>query len=278
MELGVSSFLWLQEDLISQIPLIKESGIKFVEISGLWVPWLTLPTKHFDYQNIQSWLKLGKTMNEYELKAHSLHVPTGGKFDISALNEDARKFTVTEIIKSINMFSELNGAEVVIVHPSIEIENIEAKRLRLEKSKESLKEIVVYCESRGMKVAVENLPPGTIGDRVEKLLELVNSFRSYDVGICLDTGHAHINGIDSAQALKEIGNKLFALHVADNFGKEDEHLLPFEGSIDWASFMSELRKLDSCPIFMFEIAERNESLLHTLRKMKESFAKLQSFL
>ena len=232
MELGVSSFLWLQKELISQLPIVKESGIKYIEISGLWAPWLNPPTNHFDYQNIQSWEKIAKAMNEYELKAYSLHVPIGQKFDISALNEDARKFAVTEIIKSINMFSELNGAEVVIVHPSIEIENVEAERLRLEKSKESLKEIVVYCESRGMKLAIENLLPGTVGDRVEKLLELVNSLHSNNAGVCLDTGHAYISGTEPVQALKEINNKLFALHIADNFGEKDEHLLPLEGNIN----------------------------------------------
>ena len=32
------------------------------------------------------------------------------------------------------------------------------------------------------------------------------------------------------------------MHIHDNFGARDEHLLPFDGSIDWKWAMSNLKK------------------------------------
>ena len=59
----------------------------------------------------------------------------------------------------------------------------------------------------------------------EQLMKYVEYFDSDYVGICLDTGHANIFGIDSVAAVKTFGKKLFALHLNANAG-EDQHAIP----------------------------------------------------
>ena len=54
-----------------------------------------------------------------------------------------------------------------------------------------------------------------------------------DVGICLDFGHAHLDG-DLVDAIETVSEHLIAVDVHDNHGRTDDHLVPFEGTIDWA--------------------------------------------
>ena len=72
------------------------------------------------------------------------------------------------------------------------------------------------------------------------------------IGICWDTGHAHINGIKQSEALKYIGSRLKTLHLNDNFGEDDIHLAPFMGTIDWADVMQGLGAIGYDGLLNFE--------------------------
>ena len=75
------------------------------------------------------------------------------------------------------------------------------------------------------------------------LCELVDSFDMPNVGICWDFGHAQLMGIDQREALRYMGKRLKATHVADNSGKKDDHILPFQGSLDWRSVLPVLSEI-----------------------------------
>ena len=60
-------------------------------------------------------------------------------------------------------------------------------------------------------------------------------------GICLDTGHAHIAGEDIPAFIAKAGSLLIGTHIADNNGKEDQHLLPGFGTIRWEDVMKAFR-------------------------------------
>ena len=50
-------------------------------------------------------------------------------------------------------------------------------------------------------------------------------------GACWDTGHANVEGHQFDDILA-MGNCLRAIHFNDNRGKQDEHLLPFMGTMN----------------------------------------------
>ena len=52
---------------------------------------------------------------------------------------------------------------------------------------------------------------------------------------CLDVGHAHLTG-DVAEAAETVAGYVTTTHIHDNRGT-DEHLVPFDGTIDWAAAM-----------------------------------------
>jgi sugar phosphate isomerase/epimerase len=72
------------------------------------------------------------------------------------------------------------------------------------------------------------------------------------VGICLDTGHAYLMG-DLPDAIETVGGALVTTHVHDNRGKGDDHLVPFDGTIDWPTALMSFQKVGYDGVIMFEL-------------------------
>src|SRR6185503_7880697 len=62
------------------------------------------------------------------------------------------------------------------------------------------------------------------------------------VGVCLDFGHAHMDG-DLLDAIETVSGHVIATHVHDNRGRTDDHLVPFAGTIDWPAAMTAVQKI-----------------------------------
>ena len=66
------------------------------------------------------------------------------------------------------------------------------------------------------------------------MLWLVEETDPEIVGICWDMNHAQVQKLDQYQAIKELGEHLFHTHINDTMkDSEEQHLLPFEGKVDW---------------------------------------------
>jgi len=117
------------------------------------------------------------------------------------------------------------------------------------------------AETLGTGLALENVSdvfaPGRGARRMYcstacELIDLVDSLGRANVGICWDTGHAHMQMLDQPQALRAVGSRLKALHIQDNNAQTDQHLLPFYGSIKWKQIMNTLREIEYAGDFTFE--------------------------
>ena len=108
----------------------------------------------------------------------------------------------------------------------------------------------------GCGIAIENMaddygsgrsahrrPLGTYCSTHVDLCELVDSLNVPNVGICWDFGHAQLMGIDQREALRYMGKRLKATHVADNNGAKDDHILPFQGTVDWRKVLPVLTEI-----------------------------------
>jgi sugar phosphate isomerase/epimerase len=259
MRLGVATFLWEKEGLLPQIPLLGEEGIELIEVWG--------SLSHFNYNNEEYVELVRSQLSKYKIKASSLHAPIGQELDLSSLNEGRRKRTILEIKKAVSAFAYLEGSRIVVLHPGGRIENHREREERLEKSRESIGEILRFSEEKGLKVALENMLPGIIGDNIVELLDLVRGFNSENLGICLDTSHARLteNPVRMARAYNK---NLLATHISDNLGEMDDHFLPFEGSIDWGKFLEVLKEIEYKGIFMMEARQTREPR-EILRDIKE---------
>ena len=85
-------------------------------------------------------------------------------------------------------------------------------------------------------------------DRIKAIAEQT---RLTNVKLCFDTGHAHLEG-GVVAGLKAIHDLVVTTHVHDNRGERDDHLLPYEGTIDWNAALTALP--NDVP-FVFELKE-----------------------
>lgn len=121
--------------------------------------------------------------------------------------------------------------------------------------------LIEACEKYNTGIAFENMAQSfgrgenakdCYCSKTDDLIELADSFKSDRVGICWDTGHAHVNESNQPYDLKKIGSRLKALHIQDNNGIDDQHLPPYLGSINWDELMHALHEIAYQGPFTFE--------------------------
>ena len=70
---------------------------------------------------------------------------------------------------------------------------------------------------------------------------------------------------------------LFAVDLHDNRGRSDDHLVPFEGVIDWASTLTTLQKVGYDGALTFEPALRGTTK-DVLARVRESRRRLEALM
>lgn len=99
-------------------------------------------------------------------------------------------------------------------------------------------------EKHGVNVLHENSTSGNMPWYYPKTGADMGEFCEY-VGhplfhACWDTGHANIEGSQYDQIL-DIGKHLYAVHINDNRGKQDEHIIPYLGTVNMDEVMHGLQ-------------------------------------
>ena len=91
-------------------------------------------------------------------------------------------------------------------------------------------------------------------------------------GICLDFGHAHLMG-DVADAVETAAEHLIATHVHDNRRRDDEHLVPYLGSINWDLALMTMQKIGYDGTYLMELANAiaPAQVLEEARRVRQRF-------
>ncbi len=140
------------------------------------------------------------------------------------------------------------GGDCIVLHvpldhcePRFEAERDESERL--------IELLLPEARKRQVQLAIENIetrPSRRLFDHLFK------TYPAEDLGFCFDSGHANITG--EMDILERYLNRLIMTHVHDNHGKEDEHLLPGQGTIVWDPIVQTLRKKPDLPSLNLEVA------------------------
>lgn len=83
---------------------------------------------------------------------------------------------------------------------------------------------------------------GEIISNTDALLRLMDAVGDPNVGAILDTAHLHAQKEILPLSVEKLGRRIFYLHVADNDGRENQHRVPGEGSVDWTGVFTGLKK------------------------------------
>lgn len=119
---------------------------------------------------------------------------------------------------------------MVIMHLTIK----EVAPLYSEKGLNRVKEIVDYANLLNMKIAFENT-------KIKGYLEYVlGNITTEKAGLCFDSGHNHAHFNDELN-FEFFKDRIFAVHFHDNDGTSDQHLFPFDGTINWDNVVNNLK-------------------------------------
>ncbi|MEX2270668.1 MAG: sugar phosphate isomerase/epimerase [Vicinamibacterales bacterium] len=272
MKFGISTHLFHDERLSeAHLAAVKRHGFDRVEIFA---------TKtHVDYasdsvaESVRTWLA------NTGLTAHSIHAPLTNAFkkgewgqvwSTAAADSGRRQTAVAESQRAMS-FAAAIGARLVVAHLGVPDgmqtpgpDNDPGALSR------SLSTLAADARSHGLTLALEVIPNrlSTPEALVERLETASDSSEEADEivghGVCLDVGHAHLmtgtgktgdgGAIDAAETL---GGHLVTTHIHDNAGKRDDHLVPFEGTINWSALVMAMEKVGYDGVWMFEIALPN---------------------
>jgi sugar phosphate isomerase/epimerase len=148
-------------------------------------------------------------------------------------------------------FAEAIGARTLVLHPgSLGLEDVTSSP-----DLPAIRRLVRQAEEAGVALALENTP-GTLWalDRAPK-----------GVGVCLDLGHLHLAEIPGSgvvsSAIGRFSDRLTHLHVHDNRGQEDDHLIPGGGSIDWQGVLAALAQARYAGPAVLELHAEGDPLL-----------------
>lgn len=83
---------------------------------------------------------------------------------------------------------------------------------------------------------------GEIVSNTDGLLRLMDAVADRNFGAILDTAHLYAQKEILVLSIEKMADRIHYLHVADNDGKENQHLAPGDGSIDWRGVFTALKK------------------------------------
>jgi sugar phosphate isomerase/epimerase len=123
------------------------------------------------------------------------------------------------------------------------------------------------CEKAGVGIAIENIfdKAGRHGERncsrfyadiPDEQCDLIDVLNHPLIGACWDTGHARLMGLDSPTCIQILGHRLKALHIQENDGKDDDHMLPFVNGnhgVNWNGFAAALASAGYQGSFTYEV-------------------------
>jgi sugar phosphate isomerase/epimerase len=276
-QFGISTHLYHSARL-GRDHLIEIGGYGFESIE------LFATRTHFDYHNTNAAADLQQWLAEAGLHLHSIHAPItlslvgdrwGPALTLASTDPDARALALSESIAALHVARRI-PFDVLVVHLGLpRSQQPQPSDNNRDAARRSVDELQRAAGPLGVRIAVEVIPNDLSG--AESLVYLVEEvLEETGVGICLDFGHAHMDG-DVVDAVETVSEHFIATHVNDNRGRTDDHLVPFDGTIDWASVLTAVQKVGFEGTLLFELAAHG-SPKETLRKARAARERFDALL
>lgn len=166
-------------------------------------------------------------VESYDMK-FQIHAPIAD-LNIGTPSERMRQHAIDEVILLADICERLS-VEVMTIHPGSAIAyGNEVKSRVSTATRESILAIDKALRGRGVKIALENMPPGdwSICYSIDDLKSMI---AGTEIGICFDVGHANVAG--TLGGFLHGRDLLFNVHLHNNDGSSDQHLALDKGEID----------------------------------------------
>jgi len=231
----LSTYLFVSRKLTRELlGQIADAGFTGVEIF--------CSRGHFDYTSKTEARDVGAMLDSLGLTLTSLHAPTSR--DLSATREGGQPLSICEVerVRRIEAMDELKRAIDVaedlpftrmIFHMGGTRETADPRKRDAAFS--SLEHLILHARHVGVTICVENTT-SEMGDPAY-LRSFYDETRLTGLRFNFDIGHAHLaDGPEEERVEKgfaPLRHLVVGAHIHDNHGEKDEHLPPYDGTIDW---------------------------------------------
>ena len=256
---GVSTHLYHGERLQRQHLMdIASRGFETVEVFAT--------RSHVDYHDTSAIQSLARWLDDAAIELHSVHAPIvdtlvndkwGRAYSTATRDHSAREATLHEMDAALDIarqipfkFFVLHLGLPLAQQPGPDDNNRQA-------ALKTIEHVYERAQPLGVTLALEVMDnPLSTTPALVDMLE--HDLDGLDIGLCMDVGHAHMLG-DTADAIETASEYLVTTHIHDNRRQKDDHLVPFEGSINWDATIMELEKIGYDGVLMYEVRNRESA-------------------
>ena len=243
MQRLLSTYLFISRKLTPELlGQVAENGFHGVEIF--------CARSHFEYTMKPEIRAMASALEAHRLQPVSLHAPTSR--DISAMRESGTPLSICEVerVRRVEAMDELKRVIDVaddlpyarlILHMGGSRETADPRKRDAAFS--SLEHLILHARHAGVTICVENTL-SEMGDPAY-LRAFVDETRLTGLRFNFDIGHAHLSEFPEQERIEKcfapLRDLVSSVHLHDNHGEKDEHLPPYDGSIDWPTAINTLR-------------------------------------
>lgn len=226
----LSTYLFINRKLTPELlGDIGRSGVGAVE--------LFCARNHFDYRSADSARELAGALHDSNLTLHAVHAPverdsgptrqSAVPLSVSDPERSRRLDAVDEVRRALDM-ADYVPFRYLVLHLGSSRDLADARLF--DAAFNSLEHLRLYAKQSGVTIAIENTP-GELATPAN-LRQFITDTRLTDLRLCFDWGHAHLGDgvLPSFEIMREW---VVTTHVHDNHGFKDQHLLPYDGAIEW---------------------------------------------
>ncbi len=260
MKLGISHGPYVPfGSFEEQIRKIKEHGYDCVDYQRFITtdnnPW-------FEELSTAEFLRAVKAdravLDEYGIIPSQAHGPW--RYPPRDATDAEQQARLVQMCRAVEGTAAL-GCKNFVLHPFMPntTDDRGKERETLEVNLRMVRAICDAAKQVGVTVCLENMPmPQFSIGSVRQILECVEAVGADNLKCCLDTGHVTMFGTAPADAVRMIGrDRLAVLHIHDNDGERDWHMLPFRGIIDWDDFCKALAEIGFAGTLSLECGPAN---------------------
>ena len=231
-----------------RIDYVCQAGFKYIDLGMYTV------RENDELIFSDKWQDNAKIILEHTQKKGAEFVQAHGP-DGNSLSENESEVDelIKKTIRSIDVCGVL-GIPNIVVHPGLH-KGI-GKEEFFERNKNFYEKLFPAMERNNVNVLCENQCQKNVGDIYytnsgAEIKEFVKYVDHPLFHACWDTGHANCDGGQYDDILA-IGEDLLALHINDNRGQGDEHLMPYLGTMNMDEIMNALIDINYKGVFTFE--------------------------
>lgn len=243
MQRLLSTYLFVSRKLTPELlGQISEAGFAGLEIF--------CTRSHFEYSTKAEIQAMASALEQNGLQLVSLHGPTSR--DMSAMRESGTPLSICEVerVRRIEAMDELKRVIDVaddlpytrlILHMGGARETADPRKRDAAFS--SLEHLILHAHHAGVTICVENTM-SEMGDP-GYLRAFVDETRLSGLRFNFDIGHANLSDLPEEERLEKsfapLSDLVSSVHLHDNRGEKDEHIPPYEGTIDWPAAIKVLK-------------------------------------